>query len=113
MAVGRPGHLVASPSTPEEDAWLDDLVDRLARPTSSELLFYQRRQALGLGCGLDAAGNLVYANQSPGSGSDLKRFARATASRASARMQATAFRLQASAVVWPTCCDPAQQIGLT
>lgn len=48
--------------TDEEKAvWLDSFTDVLAEPGPDEEAFFARRRRLGLGVGLDAAGNLVRA----------------------------------------------------
>ncbi|SNT20047.1 ParD-like antitoxin of type II toxin-antitoxin system [Sphingomonas laterariae] len=43
----------------EKDVWLDGFVERMARPGPDEEAFHARRRQLGLGVGLDEAGNLV------------------------------------------------------
>jgi len=43
----------------EKDVWLDGFVEKMGRPGSDEDAFFARRRQLGLGVGLDAAGNLV------------------------------------------------------
>jgi hypothetical protein len=43
----------------EKDVWLDSFVDKMGQPGSDEDAFFARRRQLGLGVGLDAAGNLV------------------------------------------------------
>ncbi len=45
----------------EEAAWLDGFTERMGAPAKAEEAFFARRQSLGQGVGLDAAGNLVYA----------------------------------------------------
>lgn len=45
----------------EDVAWLDQFTDEMSRPSRSEEDFFARRQALGQGTGLDAAGNIVHA----------------------------------------------------
>ena len=49
----------------EEKAWLDTFVSKMAEPTDKEHAFFAELQRLGRGVGLDAAGNLVYAKDSP------------------------------------------------
>lgn len=41
--------------------WLDAFTEDMAQPSEMEEEFFARRRALGKGVGLDAAGNLVYA----------------------------------------------------
>ncbi|MFC0205334.1 ParD-like family protein [Novosphingobium soli] len=43
----------------EKDVWLDSFVEQMSRPGPGEEAFYARRRQLGLGVGLDDAGNLV------------------------------------------------------
>lgn len=43
----------------EKDVWLDGFVEKMGRPGSDEDAFFARRRQLGLGVGIDAAGNLV------------------------------------------------------
>lgn len=43
----------------EKDVWLDSFVENMGKPGSDEESFFARRRQLGLGVGLDAAGNLV------------------------------------------------------
>jgi hypothetical protein len=43
----------------EKDVWLDSFVEKMGKPGSDEDAFFARRRQLGLGVGLDAAGNLV------------------------------------------------------
>jgi len=45
----------------EEAAWLDAFTEKMGQTSSAEEAFFARRQALGRGVGLDAGGNLVYA----------------------------------------------------
>lgn len=45
----------------EEAAWLDAFTIKMAEPTANEQEFFTRRRMLGLGVGLDAGGNLIYA----------------------------------------------------
>lgn len=45
----------------EEAAWLDAFTTKMAEPTADEQAFFTRRKMFGLGVGLDAGGNLVYA----------------------------------------------------
>lgn len=43
----------------EKDVWLDSFVEKMSQSGSAEDAFFSRRRQLGLGVGLDAAGNLV------------------------------------------------------
>ncbi|MFC4593708.1 ParD-like family protein [Sphingobium tyrosinilyticum] len=43
----------------EKDVWLDGFVEKMGQSGSDEDAFFARRRQLGLGVGLDAAGNLV------------------------------------------------------
>ena len=43
----------------EKDVWLDSFVEKMAQPDPDENAFFARRRELGLGVGLDEAGNLV------------------------------------------------------
>ncbi|EIZ80216.1 hypothetical protein WSK_1250 [Novosphingobium sp. Rr 2-17] len=43
----------------EKDVWLDSFVEKLAQPGPDENAFFARRRQLGLGVGLDEAGNLL------------------------------------------------------
>ena len=43
----------------EKDVWLDSFIEKMGQPGSDEEAFFARRRQLGLGVGLDAAGNLV------------------------------------------------------
>ncbi|MEQ5872529.1 hypothetical protein J4E08_21955 [Sagittula sp. NFXS13] len=45
----------------EEAAWLDAFIEKMGEASQAEEAFYAKRQAIGLGVGLDAGGNLVYA----------------------------------------------------
>lgn len=45
----------------DDERWLDDFIQRMARPGPAEGAFFERRQRLGLGVGLDANGTLIYA----------------------------------------------------
>lgn len=47
----------------EEAAWLDAFTEKMGRVSEAEESFYARRKALGRGVGLDAGGNLVYADE--------------------------------------------------
>jgi len=46
----------------EKDVWLDSFVEKMGQSGSDEDVFFARRRQLGLGVGLDAAGNLVREN---------------------------------------------------
>lgn len=43
----------------EKDVWLDSFVEKMGASGAEEDAFFGRRRQLGLGVGLDAAGNLV------------------------------------------------------
>ena len=43
----------------EKDVWLDSFVGEMGQPGSGEEAWFARRRQLGLGVGLDSAGNLV------------------------------------------------------
>lgn len=45
----------------EAVAWLDAFTEKMSSPSPAEKAFYAKRQKLGQGVGLDAAGNLVQA----------------------------------------------------
>ncbi len=45
----------------EVAAWLDEFTNKMAEPTADEQEFFTQRRMLGLGVGLDAGGNLIYA----------------------------------------------------
>jgi hypothetical protein len=54
------GDIETSELTDEEkDVWLDSFVEKMGQPGSDEDAFFARRRQLGLGVGLDAAGNVV------------------------------------------------------
>lgn len=46
-------------STEEKDVWLDRFVEKMGQPGPDEEAWFTGRRKLGLGVGLDAAGNLV------------------------------------------------------
>lgn len=46
-------------SDEEKDVWLDSFVEKMEQPGSDEDAFFAKRRQLGLGVGLDGAGNLV------------------------------------------------------
>ena len=48
-------------STAEKEVWLDAFTERMAEPGYDEEEFFEGRQRLGLGVGLDGVGNLVHA----------------------------------------------------
>lgn len=50
-------------SEEEEVAWLDAFTEAMEHPSDAEEAFFARRRALGRGIGLDAGGNLVYAEE--------------------------------------------------
>jgi hypothetical protein len=43
----------------EKDVWLDSFIEKMGQPGTDEDAFFARRRQLGLGVGLDEAGNLV------------------------------------------------------
>ncbi|MFN3538118.1 MAG: TA system antitoxin ParD family protein [Brevundimonas sp.] len=47
----------------ESIAWLDAFTDKMSTPSQTEQDFHAKRQKLGRGVGLDAAGNLVHAER--------------------------------------------------
>lgn len=49
----------------EKDVWLDSFVEKMAQPGPDEEAFHRRRRQLGLGIGLDEAGNLVREKAAP------------------------------------------------
>lgn len=49
----------------EHGVWIDSFSEAMARPGPREEAFFARRRRLGLGVGLDAAGNLVRAEAKP------------------------------------------------
>lgn len=51
-------------SADEKESWLDAFSEAMAEPGRDETAFFARRRKLGLGVGLDADGNLVYAKSS-------------------------------------------------
>jgi hypothetical protein len=54
------GELETTDLTDEEkDVWLDSFVEKMGQSVSDEDAFFARRRQLGLGVGLDAAGNIV------------------------------------------------------
>lgn len=56
------GKLESAALTEEEkDVWLDSFVERMGQPSPDEKSFFESRRQLGLGVGLDTAGNLVSA----------------------------------------------------
>ena len=50
-------------SEAEEFVWLDAFTDRMGQPSNADKDFYANRRALGLGVGLDAGGNLIFAKK--------------------------------------------------
>ena len=57
------GKLETTELTEEEGtAWMEAFAEKMKDGTDEEEAFFARRRQLGLGVGLDAAGNLVYAN---------------------------------------------------
>lgn len=54
------GELETTKLTDEEkDVWLDNFVEKMGHPGKDEEPFFARRRKLGLGVGLDEAGNLI------------------------------------------------------
>lgn len=45
----------------EAIAWLDAFTEKMSAPSATEKTFFAKRRKLGLGVGLDTAGNLVHA----------------------------------------------------
>lgn len=43
----------------EKDVWLDSFVEKMGQPGADEKSYFADRRQLGLGVGLDAAGNLI------------------------------------------------------
>lgn len=43
----------------EKDVWLDSFVEKMGQPGPDEKSYFAGRRQLGLGVGLDAAGNLI------------------------------------------------------
>ncbi len=52
-------------SEEEKDVWLDSFVEKMAQPAAGETAFFAQRRQLGLGVGLDGAGNLVREKSAP------------------------------------------------
>lgn len=60
MAAALGGALETTDLTEEEkDVWLDSFVETMGQSSFDEDAFFARRRQLGLGVGLDSAGNLV------------------------------------------------------
>lgn len=56
------GRLDPAQLTEEEEAvWLDEFTRKMAEPGPDERAFFERRQRLGRGVGLDAGGNIIRA----------------------------------------------------
>jgi hypothetical protein len=49
-------------TTDPDQAWLEAFAEAMGEASSEEQAFWERRQRLGLGVGLDEGGNLVYAS---------------------------------------------------
>lgn len=62
--TGAEASSVSEDSGSVESAWLDAFTEAMSNPTAQEIVFFERRRALGLGVGLDENGDLVYARQS-------------------------------------------------
>jgi len=59
--VALAGEIESTELTDEEkDVWLDSFVEKMGQPGADEEAFFARRRQLGLGVGLDEAGNLVH-----------------------------------------------------
>ena len=52
-------------SDEEKDVWLDSFIEKMGQPGVDENAFFARRRQLGLGVGLNAAGNLVLEKATP------------------------------------------------
>ncbi|MBP0484051.1 hypothetical protein [Sagittula salina] len=62
VAAALAGRLSPGELTDEEDAaWEEAFVKLMGEPGPDEEAFFARHRKLGLGVGLDEAGNLVYA----------------------------------------------------
>lgn len=60
VAAALAGRLGTAELTDEEkDVWIDSFVEKMGQPGPDEEAFFARRRQLGLGVGLDTAGNLV------------------------------------------------------
>lgn len=60
ISAALAGELTTSELSDEEkDLWLDSFVEKMGQAEAGEKAFFDRRRQLGLGVGLDAAGNLV------------------------------------------------------
>ncbi len=60
IAAALAGEVETTKLTNEEkDVWIDSFVEKIGQPGPEEEAFFARRRRLGLGVGLDAAGNLV------------------------------------------------------
>lgn len=60
ISAALAGKITTSELTDEEQAiWIDSFVEMMGQPGPEEEAFFARRRQLGLGVGLDAAGNLV------------------------------------------------------
>lgn len=59
------GRLDPSELTEEEDAaWTKAFIEKMGRSSDEEKTFFAERRRLGIGVGLDASGNLIYAEPS-------------------------------------------------
>ncbi|MEO3432591.1 ParD-like family protein [Inquilinus sp. CAU 1745] len=66
IAAALAGEIGTTELTDEEkDVWLENFTVMMARPGPEEEAFFARRRQLGLGVGLDVAGNLVRAEAKP------------------------------------------------
>ncbi|WP_417260622.1 TA system antitoxin ParD family protein [Celeribacter sp.] len=59
------GRLDPSELTEEEDAvWTEVFIEKMGEPSDEEKTLFAERRRLGIGVGLDASGNLIYAKPS-------------------------------------------------
>lgn len=52
---------VAELTEREEATWLEEFTPKMDEPTADERKFFRERKMSGLGVGIDAGGNLIYA----------------------------------------------------
>jgi hypothetical protein len=52
-------------TTDPDKAWLAAFTEKMDEASPEEEAFWERRRRLGLGVGLDADGNLIYARATP------------------------------------------------
>jgi hypothetical protein len=66
IAAALAGERTTNTLTDEEkDVWLDSFVEKMSEPGPAEEEHFAQRRRLGLGVGLDSAGNLVRAKSPP------------------------------------------------